>query len=53
MSNNDRQLDLLSDARWEQYLDAMEAERATYLDLCAINGWDEEEYTFEEYIRDL
>ena len=44
--------DLLSDARWDAYLDAMEAERATYREVCAINGWEEEEYSFEQYIED-
>ena len=46
-------LDLLSDARWDAYLDARAADYAAYLDLCAINGWEEEEYSFEKYIEDM
>ncbi|MBR6017935.1 MAG: hypothetical protein IK073_04885 [Paludibacteraceae bacterium] len=45
--------DLLSDARWDAYLDAMEAERATYQEVCAINGWSPEDYPFEQYLEDI
>ena len=44
--------DLLSDARWDQYLDAMEAERATYREVCAINDWSPDDYTFDHYLED-
>ena len=52
MNYDDRQLDLLSDARWDQYLDARAADYATYLDLCAINDWSPDDYTFEQYLED-
>ena len=45
-------LDLLSDARWDAYQDRLAKDRETYLDLRAINGWEEEEYSFEQYIED-
>ncbi|MBR6018153.1 MAG: hypothetical protein IK073_05990 [Paludibacteraceae bacterium] len=45
-------LDLLSDARWDQYLDARAADYATYLDLCAINDWSPDDYTFDHFLED-
>ena len=45
--------DLLSDARWDAYQDRLAKDRETYLDLCAINGWDEDDYSFEEHLSTL
>ena len=45
--------DLLSDYRWEQYLDAMDEEYDRYKELCAINGWDEDDYSFEEHLEEI
>ena len=45
--------DLLSDYRWEQYLDAMDEEYDRYKELCAINGWDEDDYSFEQHLEEI
>ena len=44
--------DLLSDARWDAYQDRLAKDRETYLDLCAINDWSPDDYTFEQYLED-
>ena len=45
--------DLLSDYRWDQYQDAMDEEYDRYKELCAINGWDEDDYSFEEHLEEI
>ena len=52
MTLDDRQLDFLSDAREDALQDRLAKDRETYLDLCAINDWSPDDYTFEQYIED-
>ena len=44
--------DLLFDARWDAYQDRLAKDRETYLDLCAINDWSPDDYTFDHYLED-
>ena len=51
--DEDYMRDMLSDARWDAYQDRLAKDRETYLDLCAINGWDEDDYSFEEHLEEI
>ena len=51
--NYDFELDAISEAREDAYQDAIDEERLKYCDWLEFHDLSEEDYSFDEFLRDL